>query len=141
MGPAGSSRSGGPVVASRWKSATAGGSTGRGGATRSRATTSRSLGRTGWPSSISTGSTGPGTSSGSTTEDRAVRRFLAERPPRSAVARVTERQADDEQDREDPRHEDQRAQIPWLRGLQGRVPIWVTGTRSVAASVAATHAI
>jgi hypothetical protein len=53
---------------------------------------------------------------------------------------VTERQADDEQDREDPRHEDQCAQIPWPSGLQGRIPIWVTGARSMGASVAATPA-
>ncbi len=69
MATAGWSRSPGTVSASRSRSATAGASRKRGGASRSSGTTARSSAGAGWRSCTTTGSPARGTWSGSTTED------------------------------------------------------------------------
>src|SRR4051812_10650816 len=102
-----SSRSAGTASASRSRSATRGGSPNRGGANRSNATIARSSGSAGSRSSISTESTGRGTSSGCTTD---LRRSL-----RSADRRA-DRDGEREKDCEEGDHEGDCLEVVGARG-------------------------
>src|SRR6185436_14217721 len=100
-------------AASGSRSATAGASPSRGGASRSSATTSRWSGSGGLPSSTWTWSTGRGTSSGCTTDPT-----LARRP---------DNHRDGEQDQEQPYDEDEWAEVSRSRDLHRALPQQVIG--------------